>query len=60
LPVDQRVLEGLAQLRTPALTRAMVVVAGLSFQWVIAVLGWATILVLLAIRRFRHLLHGRS
>jgi tRNA A-37 threonylcarbamoyl transferase component Bud32 len=56
LPVDQRVLEGLAQLRTPALTRAMVVVAGLSFQWVIAALGWATILVLLAVRRFRHLL----
>jgi tRNA A-37 threonylcarbamoyl transferase component Bud32 len=55
LPVDQRVLEGLAQLRTPALTRAMVVVAGLSFQWVIAALGWATILVLLALRRFRHL-----
>jgi tRNA A-37 threonylcarbamoyl transferase component Bud32 len=56
LPVDQRVLEGLARLRTPALTRAMVVVAGLSFQWVIAALGWATILVLLAVRRFRHLL----
>jgi tRNA A-37 threonylcarbamoyl transferase component Bud32 len=56
LPVDQWVLEGLARLRTPALTRAMVVVAGLSFQWVIAALGWATILVLLAVRRFRHLL----
>ena len=56
LPVDQRVLEGLAQLRTPALTRAMVVVAGLSFQGVIAALGWATIVVLLAVRRFRHLL----
>jgi hypothetical protein len=56
LPVDQRVLEGLAQLRTPALTRAMVVVAALSFQWVIAALGWATIVVLLAVRRFRHLL----
>jgi hypothetical protein len=55
-PVDQRVLEGLAGLRTPALTRAMVVVAGLSAQWVIAALGWATILVLLAARRFRHLL----
>jgi hypothetical protein len=55
-PVDQRVLEGLAGLRTPALTRAMVVVAGLSFQGVIAALGWATILVLLAARRFRHLL----
>jgi tRNA A-37 threonylcarbamoyl transferase component Bud32 len=56
LPVDQRVLEGLAQLRTPALTRAMVVLAALSSQWVIAALGWATILALLAARRFRHLL----
>jgi tRNA A-37 threonylcarbamoyl transferase component Bud32 len=55
-PVDQRVLEELARLRTPALTRAMVVVAALSSQWVIAALGWATILVLLAARRFRHLL----
>jgi tRNA A-37 threonylcarbamoyl transferase component Bud32 len=54
--VDQRVLEGLAGLRTPTLTRAMVVVAGLSSQWMIAALGWATILVLLAARRFRHLL----
>jgi tRNA A-37 threonylcarbamoyl transferase component Bud32 len=54
--VDQRVLEGFAGLRTPTLTRAMVVVAALSSQWVIAALGWATILVLLAARRFRHLL----
>jgi tRNA A-37 threonylcarbamoyl transferase component Bud32 len=54
--VDQRVLEGLAGLRTPTLTRAMVVVAGLSSQGVIVALGWATILVLLAARRFRHLL----
>jgi hypothetical protein len=54
--VDQRVLEGLAGLRTPALTRAMVVVAALSAQGVIAALGWATILVLLAARRFWHLL----
>jgi len=37
-PVDQRVLEVLAGLRTPALTRAMVVVAGLSSQWMIAAL----------------------
>jgi tRNA A-37 threonylcarbamoyl transferase component Bud32 len=55
-PVDQRVLEGLAGLRTPALTRVMVVVAGLSALGVIAALGWATIVVLLAARRFRHLL----
>jgi tRNA A-37 threonylcarbamoyl transferase component Bud32 len=50
------VLEGLAGLRTPALTRAMMVVAGLGAQWMIAAVGWATILVLLAVRRFRHLL----
>jgi tRNA A-37 threonylcarbamoyl transferase component Bud32 len=56
LPVDQLVLEGLAGLRTAALTRVMVVVAGLSSWWVMAALGWATILVLLAARRFRHLL----
>ena len=55
-PLDQRALEELARLRTPVLTRTMVVVAGLSSQWVIAALGWATILVLLAVRRFRHLL----
>jgi hypothetical protein len=55
-PVDQRVLEVLARLRTPAITRTMVVVAGLGSQWMIAALGWATILVLLAVRRFRHLL----
>src|SRR5436190_8403013 len=35
-PVDQPVLEGLARLRTPALTRVMVVAAGLGSQWVIA------------------------
>jgi hypothetical protein len=34
----------------------MVVVAGLGSQWVIAALRWASILVLLAVRRFRHLL----
>src|SRR5438046_7409872 len=39
LPVDQRLLEELARLRTPTLTRAMVVAAGPSSQWVIAALG---------------------
>jgi hypothetical protein len=56
LEVDQRVLGGLARLRTPALTRVMLAVAALGSRWVIVVLGWATILVLLAARRFRHLL----
>ena len=55
LPVDQWVLEGLARLRTPALTTVMVGVAELSSDWVIMVLGWATILVLVAFRRFRRL-----
>ena len=50
LPVDQWVLEGLARLRTPALTTVMVGVAELSSDWVIMVLGWATILVLLVVR----------
>ena len=58
LPVDQRVLEALARLRTPALTRVMLAVAALGSGsgWVFVVLGWATIVVLLATRRFRRLL----
>jgi hypothetical protein len=46
LPLDQWVLEGLARLRTPALTRVMQAVAELGSRGVIIVLGWATILVL--------------
>jgi tRNA A-37 threonylcarbamoyl transferase component Bud32 len=56
LPVDQWVLEGFARLRTPALTRVMLAVSALGSRWAIVVLGWATIVVLLAARRFRHLL----
>jgi hypothetical protein len=56
LPVDQRVLDALAGLRTPALTRAMEALAAVASRWTIALLGWAAILVLLAARRFRHLL----
>jgi tRNA A-37 threonylcarbamoyl transferase component Bud32 len=55
LPLDQWVLEGLARLRTPALTRVMQAVAELGSRAVIIVLGWATILVLVAFRRFRRL-----
>jgi hypothetical protein len=54
LPVDQAVLEGLARLRTPALTRVMVAVAEVA-QGLVFVLGWAAVLVLLAFRRFRRL-----
>jgi tRNA A-37 threonylcarbamoyl transferase component Bud32 len=55
LPIDQWALEALARLRTPALTRVMEAVAALGSRKVIIVLGWATILVLIVVRRFRHL-----
>jgi tRNA A-37 threonylcarbamoyl transferase component Bud32 len=55
LPVDQWMLEALARLRTPALTRVMEPLAALGSRTAIVVLGWATILVLVADRRFRHL-----
>ena len=54
LPVDQAVLEVVARERTPALTRVMLAVA-VGANWAIVVLGWATILVLLAFRQFRRL-----
>ena len=54
LPVDQAVLEGLARLRTPALTRVMVAVAEVAGALVI-VLGWTAILVLVVFRRLRRL-----
>ena len=55
LPVDQWVLEVVARLRTPALSRVMLAVAKLGSPWVIVMLGWGTMLVLLAFRRFRRL-----
>jgi tRNA A-37 threonylcarbamoyl transferase component Bud32 len=54
LPVDQAVLEGLARLRTPALTRVMLEVDEVG-EALVLVLGWAVILVLLVFRRFRRL-----
>jgi tRNA A-37 threonylcarbamoyl transferase component Bud32 len=56
LPVDQRVVEELAQGRTPELTSVMVSVAELGSGWVFVALGWVTILVLLVTRRLRRLL----
>jgi tRNA A-37 threonylcarbamoyl transferase component Bud32 len=55
LPVDQWTLEALARLHTPALTKVMEALAALGSRTAIVVLGWATILVLLVVRRFRHL-----
>jgi tRNA A-37 threonylcarbamoyl transferase component Bud32 len=54
VPVDQAVLQGLARLRTPALTRIMVAVAEVADPLVL-VLGWAAILVLVVFRRLRRL-----
>jgi tRNA A-37 threonylcarbamoyl transferase component Bud32 len=54
VPVDQAVLQGLARLRTPALTRVMVAVAEVADALVI-VLGWAAVLVLVVVRRLRRL-----
>jgi hypothetical protein len=56
LPVDQRVVEELAQGRAPELTSVMVSVAELGSGWVFVALGWVTILVLLVTRRLRRLL----
>jgi tRNA A-37 threonylcarbamoyl transferase component Bud32 len=54
VPVDQAVLQGLARLRTPALTRVMVEVAEVA-EALVLVLGWAAILVLVVFRRLRRL-----
>jgi tRNA A-37 threonylcarbamoyl transferase component Bud32 len=56
LPIDQRVLEELAQGRAPELTNVMVSVAELASGWVFVALGWVTILVLAVTRQWRRLL----
>jgi tRNA A-37 threonylcarbamoyl transferase component Bud32 len=54
LSVDQAVLEVVARLRTPALTRVMVAVVEVADALVV-VLGWAAVLVLVVFRRWRRL-----
>ena len=55
--VDDWLLERLAALRTPALVRVMLAVSALlGTIWTIKVLAWTTLIVLVATRRFRHLL----
>jgi membrane-associated phospholipid phosphatase/tRNA A-37 threonylcarbamoyl transferase component Bud32 len=46
----------ITDLRTPGLTRVMLVVNGLASSWTIRVLRWAVILGLVVFRRWRHLL----
>jgi tRNA A-37 threonylcarbamoyl transferase component Bud32 len=57
--VDNRVVEALADLRTPGLTRVMRGLHGLlGSMWTIKVLAWGTLLVLFVYKRFRHAVVG--
>src|SRR3954468_1578347 len=53
--VDTRVLQALAALRSPALTRVAEVAGGLATAWVLQGLFLANMLALLVLRRWRHL-----
>jgi len=53
--VDEAVLRGVARLRVEALTPVMRSLQTLGSPWTIRVLLWATILVLVVFRRWRHL-----
>jgi tRNA A-37 threonylcarbamoyl transferase component Bud32/membrane-associated phospholipid phosphatase len=52
---DLVVLRAIAAVRTPWLTHAMIYADALRSQWTVRLLAWATIAVLAAFRRFRHL-----
>ena len=53
---DNRVVEALANLRTPGLTSLMRGLNGLlGSLWTVKVLAWATLIVLVVYKRFRHL-----
>jgi tRNA A-37 threonylcarbamoyl transferase component Bud32/membrane-associated phospholipid phosphatase len=55
LAFDQALLERVARLRTPLLTDVMQSLHALGSVWTIRVLFWSTMLVLLVVRRLRHL-----
>jgi membrane-associated phospholipid phosphatase/tRNA A-37 threonylcarbamoyl transferase component Bud32 len=55
LQTDQAVVEWVAGMRTALLTELMQTVHALGTRWTIRVLFWSTVLVLLVLRRFRHL-----
>jgi tRNA A-37 threonylcarbamoyl transferase component Bud32/membrane-associated phospholipid phosphatase len=56
---DNRVVEALANLRTPGLTSLMLGLNGLlGSLWTVKVLAWATLIVLVVYKRFRHLFIG--
>jgi tRNA A-37 threonylcarbamoyl transferase component Bud32/membrane-associated phospholipid phosphatase len=52
---DLVVLRAIAAVRTPWLTHVMLYADALRSQWTVRLLAWATIAVLAAFRRFRHL-----
>jgi membrane-associated phospholipid phosphatase/tRNA A-37 threonylcarbamoyl transferase component Bud32 len=57
--LDNRVVEALANLRTPGLTSFMRGLHGLLGSiWTIKVLAWATLIVLVVYKRFRHAIVG--
>jgi membrane-associated phospholipid phosphatase/tRNA A-37 threonylcarbamoyl transferase component Bud32 len=55
LGFDLSLLDWVVRLRTDALTEVMQTAHALGSRWTIRVLFWATVLVLLVFRRFRHL-----
>jgi membrane-associated phospholipid phosphatase/tRNA A-37 threonylcarbamoyl transferase component Bud32 len=56
---DNRVVEALANLRTPGLTSLVGGLSGLlGSLWTVKVLAWATLIVLVVYKRFRHLVVG--
>jgi tRNA A-37 threonylcarbamoyl transferase component Bud32 len=52
---DQTVLGWIVGLRSPILTNVMLALHALGSHWTIRILFWSTILVLVLVRRFRHL-----
>jgi membrane-associated phospholipid phosphatase/tRNA A-37 threonylcarbamoyl transferase component Bud32 len=57
--VDNWVVEGLADLRTPGLTGAVKALAAvLGSLWTVKILAWATLILLVVYKRFRHLVVG--
>jgi tRNA A-37 threonylcarbamoyl transferase component Bud32/membrane-associated phospholipid phosphatase len=55
LAADNAVVQWVAGMRTDLLTEVMQRVHALGSRWTIRVLFWATVVLLLALRRFRHL-----
>jgi hypothetical protein len=55
LRLDVALLDWVVRLRTTALTNVMQILHALGSVWTVRVLFWSTVLVLLAVRRFRHL-----